>query len=1119
MTDREHLETAIAGLEAQRAALGDAVVDAALAPLRARLARVRGIDRQRRQVTVLFMDIVGSTALVAGLDPEDASALTEEALERLSAPVSDRGGRVTRFMGDGFLAVFGLHKGSDTDPVEAVHAGLEILSCAADYARDTAERWGIEGFDVRVGIDTGLVVVGGYSESQDTLAGTTVNLASRIESSAQAGTVVVSRRTYRLARGSFDMTELDPIQAKGFDEPVPVYRVDRAKPRSFVTVRGTVAGVEADLAGRGAELDELRQAFTASANGCTTVRILAEPGLGKSRLLREFEAWIDLLPERALLLRGRALPQTGQRYYGLLRDLIAFRFEIRDDTSASDAITGLERGLRPWLGPGGAESAASIARLAGFGAADDVDPKEVRDRALRAFVDFLAAASTAGSIVMLLDDIQWADEASLDFIDDLTLALPDTPLLVAAAARPDFHDRRPTWGGLVSEQRLVRLGPLSTTDARTAVTSILRDRIADGGDQVIDTVVERAGGNPFFAEELIRSLIDDGIIDTAQDPWHIDADRMQSISVPPTLTGVIQGRVDALDPPERAVLQQAAVVGRHFWTDALAAIDPADRDLDALCRELERREFIAAVAESSIEGLPEWSFHSDVTRDVVYEGVLRSQRVAYHARVADWLGRLAAERPVELNELLADHLERSGDHAGAAAALEAAGRRAAAGFANAAAIAHFTRALGLLGDDAIVERFEIVREREDVAFLTSDRDLGRGDVAELERLGELLGDPDHRAVAALRALRLASATLDHEQIEALGTRALALATEAARPDLEAEAALAWTRYLMYADPGGTDVMADRARTVAARAGLPRLEGAALRAAGVAAFERGDLAIAERVWTEALEIAERTGDEHARLATLTNLGNVAFSRNDYTEARRSWEASLEGLSTMGDRELAWNPMNNLAVLSSDLGDFETAADLGNRVLRLAREIRSRRGEAFALSLLGGVAESRGLHDDALAIYREGLDVARDAGERMMTGYHLSGIGQVLISQGRFDEAIVELRKAVAEREVSDPGGPLAESLAALAFAHASAGDTDSEPLGRAITALREADLFRAENPERAFLLCLRTADLVDPEAVADLERDAREFVRRQIEALPESVVHPPWRRGLIARLGL
>jgi tetratricopeptide (TPR) repeat protein len=669
---------------------------------------------------------------------------------------------------------------------------------------------------------------------------------------------------------------------------------------------------------------------------------------------------------------------------------------------------------------------------------------------------------------------------------------------------------------------VVGLGPLSATDARAAVGSILNSRTA-GIEQIVDAVVGQSGGNPVFAEELIRSLIDDGIIDTTTDPWHVDADRMRSISVPPTLTGVIQGRVDALEVPQRVVLQQAAVVGRRFWTDALAAIDPPgapdDRELEELLRGLVRRDFIVAEAESSIEGLPEWSFRSEVTRDVVYEGVLRSHRVSYHGRVADWLQSLAADRGIDLNELLADHLEHSGDSTGAAAALHAAGRRAAAGFANTAAIGHFTRALDLLAEDAVEQRFQIILEREDVAFLISDRDLGRSDVAELARLGEVLADPGGRATAALRALRLASAIRDHGQVERLGTRALELAVEAGRPDLEAEAALAWTRYLMYSDPEATGDMADRARALAAEAGPPRREGAALRAAGVAAFERGDLVVADRVWNEALRIAEETGDEPSRVAILTNLGNLAYSRGDYGEAQRSWEGSLQGLLAMGDRELAWNPMNNLALLATTLGDFETADELGHRVLRLAREIRSRRGEVFALSLLGVVAEARERPEEAFAIYQEGLEVARAAGEKAMAGYHLSGLGQVLITVGRFDEAAARLREAITEREASDPGGPLAESLSALAYALARSRARAGEALDRAIAALREADLSRAEAPERAFLQCLRTADLVDPETVVDLEQEARRFVRRQIDALPERATHPPWRRSLMARLGL
>ena len=297
MSELDQLRQAITALENQRAVLGDAIVDAALSPMREKLAALTAqetpTDPQLKYLTILFTDIAGSTRLTQGLDPEDIMVLMDGALKHLSAVVEKHGGRATRFMGDGFKAVFGLDVAHEDDAERAVRAGLDLIDAAKVFAEKVEREWGRPGFDIRVGINSGPVAVGGFSEAGDTIMGLTVNLAARLESAAPVGGVLISQHTYQHVQHIFDVQPLTPIIAKGFAEPVSVYVVQHAKPHSALAPRSGVQGVATRMIGRTAEFQQLQDLYqTVSQTARTQVAvILGEAGVGKSRLLHEFERW------------------------------------------------------------------------------------------------------------------------------------------------------------------------------------------------------------------------------------------------------------------------------------------------------------------------------------------------------------------------------------------------------------------------------------------------------------------------------------------------------------------------------------------------------------------------------------------------------------------------------------------------------------------------------------------------------------------------------------------------------------------------------------------------------------------------------------------------------------
>jgi class 3 adenylate cyclase len=332
-----NLKNAIASLEAQRAVLGEAVVSASIDALQKQLAelegQVRPAKQQRKLVTVLFLDVVGSSKISEHLDPEDVMEIMEGGLQRFAEVIQAEGGRVLRFMGDGLLSAFGVPKAHEDSPVHAVRAGLEIQSQAKDYARALEEQWGIQGYQVRVGVNTGLVAVGGMTEADETVMGSAVNLGARLESAAPPGGVMISHDTYRHVRGLFDLEPMPSIQAKGFSKPVPVYLVKGVKPRSLWLSNRGVEGVETRMVGRETELKYLQDALNLAIEEGSgqMVTVIGEAGVGKSRLLYEFQNWCERLPQEVKLFLARGRQEAQNQPYALLRDLFSFHFQIQED--------------------------------------------------------------------------------------------------------------------------------------------------------------------------------------------------------------------------------------------------------------------------------------------------------------------------------------------------------------------------------------------------------------------------------------------------------------------------------------------------------------------------------------------------------------------------------------------------------------------------------------------------------------------------------------------------------------------------------------------------------------------------------------------------------------------
>jgi len=668
--ERQRLEAAIAALESQRGALGDAVVETALGPLRRQLAATHSgesaSNQQLRQVSVLFVDLVESTAMGQRLDPEEIHAVMDSALERFTVIVQSHYGRVLKYTGDGMLAVFGSQVASENDVEDAIRAGLAITENARLQAPYVREKYGLPDFQVRAGVHTGIALLGGGVETESSIRGNMVNIAARTEQSAPAGRLRITHDSYRHVRGLFDVVEQPPVTVKGIAQPLRTYLIERATHRTLRAAMRGIEGIQTRIVGRESELRVLRGAFDAtSAEGRgRAVTVVGEAGLGKSRLFAEFKQSLDL--RTCWLLTGRTHPRSALHPYDLLRDMLTRHLEICEWDAAALAERKLVEGLAPLFMEEGDAPIHLLGQLIGLDFSTSPHVKEL----LRNERQFKAVAFDAGAlylrrlgnsrpVVMVLDDLHWADDGSLEFVRLALRRNAHVPFLVVMLTRPSFFEQHPDWTeGDLSHIRL-DLTPLDKVFSAELADTLLQ-RIDDVPAALRALVTDRAQGNPFFMEELVKMLIDDGVIVADAKGWSVLPHKLAGTHVPPTLNGVLQARLDGLDSRERSALQQAAVVGHVFSDQALAAIDPGAVEVLPL---LLRKQFIVHHDMAGLDDMHGYAFQHHLLHQVTYDTLLKEPRRQGHERVgAFWSARAEVASPREVTAAACRALAEAHDH-------------------------------------------------------------------------------------------------------------------------------------------------------------------------------------------------------------------------------------------------------------------------------------------------------------------------------------------------------------------------------------------------------------------------------------------------------------------------
>jgi class 3 adenylate cyclase/tetratricopeptide (TPR) repeat protein len=999
MQETDQLSQAIKALEAQRDVLGDGIVDAALAPLQEKLAGLEARQpaaQQRRLVTVLFLDMANSTHMTQGLEPEEVREVVGGALKRLAAPVEACGGQVTQFMGDGFVAVFGLARVQENDARQAVRAALAVQEEARACAAELGHRSPIKGFEIRIGINTGRVVAGRFSEAESTLMGLAVSLAARIEQAALPGTVYISQFTYQHVRGAFEVEPLPPIKAKGFAEPVAVYRVQAARPRTFRTFTRGVEGIRTKLVGRDAELRQLLSTLERAIQHRETqlVTVTGDPGVGKSRLLYEFDSRIALSRAPVIAFKGRASPQTMAVPFGLLREMICYHLGVL----ASDPVDLSRRRLVETFSEALPEEpemkAHFVGALLGFAfpgspylQAVEHDPRQLLERAQLYLTQYFAAVAGKTTTIIMLDDLHWADTPSLNFVDQLVHACPRLPLLVVCLARPALAERFPDWGqeeageegslpGPVHHPRTtyLTLGPLSRQASLELLGEILRN-VETLPVELCERILDSAEGNPFYLEEFIQALVDARAIRKSRrgGTWKLDRERLGRLELPATLLALLEARLDSLDPAQRNLVQQAAVIGRVFWRSALQAVRGGKAVTDSDLKSLSRRGFFYLQERSIFARTEEYRFHHGLLRDAAYQALLKPDRLAYHAQAAAWLigETQACGRAAEFAPVIAEHYASAGESALAADWFTYSGMLARNQCAPAQAFSFFGRALALLPDS-----------------------LAPGlDPADLARYWQALAGRD-------------------EVLGILGDTAARMADDVALVAL------------------------------AKRIGDDHLVAEAYYRQGYYLGMSGQFLKELEAYNHGLAAALRANDRRRQTLILGLKVMCEIHLGDLQAAARTAAAALLSVEDLTDDQVLARNLNNVSIFYTETGDLARAAQLLDRQLTINRRTGNLEGEVVGLSNLGYIYIQLGMPEPGIATLQQCKQMAalqqckqmaRDIGHRSFYAYGSLNLALAFLRSVDLPSALAEVDQILPELQAMNDvfGHAVGQSYAALA----------------------------------------------------------------------------------------
>ncbi|HET7026619.1 MAG TPA: AAA family ATPase [Candidatus Limnocylindrales bacterium] len=948
--------------------------------------------RERKSITVVFADLVGFTARADALDPEDVEAFLRPYHERLRAEFQRFGGTVEKFIGDAVVAIFGAPVAHEDDPERAVRAAIAIR----DAIREAGE------LEVRIAVNTGEAIVrlDARADAGEGIAtGDVLNTASRLQAVAPVNGILVGEPTYRATRDVISYAPAAAVEAKGKPVPLAVWEAVEARSRLGVDVR---QGSATPLVGRERErsilLDTL--ARVEAERTPQLVTLVGVPGIGKSRLVSELLGSLEQSDEMRYWRQGRSLPYGEGVSFWALGEMVKAQAGILDGDAPDDVAAKLELAVRELVEPDEAAwVTTSLRPLVGLGGSGEGDGPMRREESFAAWRRLFEAMAERRPLVLVFEDLHWADDGLLDFVDHLVDWATGVPILVACTARPELLERRPGWAGGKPNALTLGVAPLSEVESARLLSLLLGTPVLAAETQA--ALLERASGNPLYAEQFARLLQERGSLD--------------ELSLPETVQGLIAARLDTLAADEKALLQEAAVVGKVFWAGALPA--RVDVDQAALLHGLERKEFVRRERRSSVAGDAEYSFRHVLVRDVAYAQIPRGDRIAKHLRTAAWIDAVTTSG--DSGELVAHHL---------AAALELSPAGLPADVADRAQVAFADAGEHALALGAFALAVRWFRAALD---LVPEGDGRRG------RLLFGLGRAEYGATGAGDAmLEEAIALLEASGDPTTAAEAEALLTLSAwqRGDREA-----WVRHLDHAIELVADLPPSRAKASVLATRARRMVIAGDNAAGLP------------VAREARAMAESLGLVDLQAHALNSLGMALHATGEgdgYDELRRSIEL-YDSINSV-DASIGWN---NLASFLEADGRLSEAGEAARTATRYGRRfgyeplLRWDRYNTVDWDYLEGRWDDAVRRADAL------IDETEAGAAHYMAPLTLQVRGRIRSARGdlagaiRDSEAALEITRTIGDVQSVVPG--LAHWVAVLVDAGrmAEADAAATELLGR------------------------------------------------------------------------
>jgi len=926
---------------------------------------------------MVFADLVGFTSLNESSDPELVQALVTRAFDRLSAEVARYEGTVEKFAGDAILAVFGVPAAHEDDAERAVRAALEMQSAMGELAAELRGE-GRPELALRIGIETGEVLVdlGRASGERDRIVtGDAVNTAARLQQVARPAAIVVGPFTYAATRDVVEYEELPPTALKGKALPVAVWRAVAVKAR-----RGGVRpslGIEAPLIGREEEIALIKETVrrTVSDGRPHLVTVIGSAGVGKSRLAWELEKYLDGLPETFYWRKGRCLAYA-QASFSALADAIKADARILDDDAPATAAAKLETRVGELGGTADPALLQAVEALLALGPATGLG----RDQLFDAWRRYLELLARQDPLVLVQEDIHWADEGLLDFIEYMA-RWAEGPIVLLCLARHELLDLRPTWGGGMPNAASIVLEPLDPAESAQLVDALLAGGLPA---ELRDRVVTLADGNPLFTEELVRMFVDRGVLRFGDGRWQL-ARPVEEVEIPGSIHAVLAARLDGLPPAEKRAAQNAAVVGRIFWDALIAHLSRQGTSATGeLLRRLRVKELVVPRQPSALAGAAEFGFRHVLIRDVAYDSLPKRDRAAKHLDVARWAEETLADRQDEMVELLAAHY---------LAALRYEEEFAAPDSERMRDLRHktytYTRRAGIRAD-----------------ALSNKEHAARWFRVAVEQARVLDLPARERASVAVEYSEAAGGHEPHEAIRAVLEDALALMGALPHRTAQDEQQAAQVRihlafYVYVADE------VDAARAVVQT--------------GIADLEPGP-------------------PTPGRAGLRARLGWTYWRAGPVEEAPPILRQAIDEARACGAQDVERMALHDLGVATMMLGDLRQSLALVEQSMELARAANDRQLMERCYINVSAIRYGNGeISEGILPLCVEGLDRARRSMDHAMASWIAQNIADFLAFEGRLDEALAYAEEAIVNAGAVGEQGRLANCIAERAYVRLATGD--------------------------------------------------------------------------------